>query len=71
MSKKIKYTSENGYTGILYGKHSYAVEDKEGREVFHTGSRNINTFEELKKDVDNFPEFLRMVMSIVERKKKR
>ena len=64
--KRITYTSDNGYTGILYGKRSYAVIDKDGREVMHTGSRNINTYEELKEHVDNFPEFYKMLMSVFE-----
>ena len=58
MSEKIEYTSENGYRGVLYGERSYAIYDKFGNEVLHTGFRKINTLEELKKKVDNFPEFL-------------
>ena len=49
MSKDINYTHSNGYTGILYGKSSLAVQNSEGREVYHTGFRNINTLDELKK----------------------
>lgn len=61
MSGKIEYTSENGYRGVLYGKSSYAVFNRFGKEVFHTGFRGINSFEELKKQVDEFPEFLEML----------
>jgi hypothetical protein len=57
----IKYTSENGYTGVMYGKSSFAIYDKDGKEVLHTGSRAFNTEEELKKQVDGFPEFLEML----------
>lgn len=58
----IVYYSENGYTGILYGKSSYIITDSRGREVFHTGVRNINTFDELKADVNDFPRFLKILM---------
>ena len=36
--------------------------DKYGKEVFHTGFRTINTFDELKEDVDDFPAFLEMLL---------
>lgn len=61
MRKRIKYTSENGYTGVLYGKSSFSVYDKDGHEVFHTGFRNFNTYDDLKESVDTFPEFLGML----------
>ncbi len=57
----IKYTSENGYSGKLYGKSSLSIYDRKGREVLHTGSRAINTVEELKELVDNHPEFARIL----------
>ena len=57
--KTIKYTSENGYTGILYGHSSYAIYDKDGNEVLHTGSRSINTYDELVKSIEDYPEFLK------------
>ena len=60
-SETIRYTSDNGYTGVLYGKSSYAIYDKDGKEVLHTGSRNINTYEELVEDVNNFPKFLEIL----------
>jgi hypothetical protein len=61
MTKDIGYTSENGYTGVMYGKSSFAIYDKDGKEVLHTVSRAFNTEEELKKQVDGFPEFLEML----------
>ena len=61
MTNDIGYTSENGYTGVMYGKSSFAIYDKDGKEVLHTGSRAFNTEEELKKQVDGFPEFLEML----------
>ncbi len=60
MGETIKYTSENGYTGIMYGEHSLAIEDKDGKEVMHTGSRTINTYEELVEHVEKYPEFIKM-----------
>ncbi len=58
----IRYTSANGYTGVLYGKSSLAVYAPNGRQCMHTGSRNINTYEELVKLVDEFPQFMSMFM---------
>lgn len=60
MSQRIKYTSENGFTGVLYGKSSLVIL-KDNREVLHTGSRKINTREELIKCVDEFPEFYKIL----------
>lgn len=57
LPETITYTSENGYTGVLYGRSSFAISDPSGKEVLHTGSRNINTLEELKKHVDGYPAF--------------
>ena len=66
MSETIKYTSEeNGYTGILYGVESYSVFDQDGNEVMHTGSRSINTLEELKELVEKFPEFQKAMERIL------
>lgn len=58
MSKNISYTHPNGYTGLLYGKSSLVVQNSEGRDVFHTGFRNINTLDELKGWLDDFPQFV-------------
>ena len=58
MNKIIDYTSPNVYRGVMYGKSSMAVYDKNGVERMHTGSRGINTLEELKEFVDGFEEFL-------------
>ena len=61
MYEKIEYTSPLGYHGVFYGKSSYAIYDKRGIEVFHTGFRAINTYKELKEQVDEFPEFLKIL----------
>ena len=59
--EEIKYTSDNGYTGVLYGKSSYAIYDKDGKTVFHTGFRTINTYDELVEQVNDFPNFLELL----------
>ena len=65
MSKSIKYTSENGFTGIMYGESSLSIgieqEDGTFKEYLHTGSRAGNSAEWLKDQVDNFPNFLKML----------
>ena len=60
-NKTIKYTSKNGYTGVLYGRSSLAIHNKDGKEVLHTGFRTINTYEELVEEVENFPEFMKLL----------
>lgn len=60
-NKTIKYTSKNGYTGVLYGRSSLAIYNKDGKEVLHTGFRTINTYEELVETVETFPEFFELL----------
>ena len=57
---RIEYTSRDGYTGKIYGEKSLVVE-KDGKGIFHTASRNIETIGELKAFVDGFPGFLDML----------
>lgn len=54
----IKVEHENGYTGALYGRSSLSIY-KEGREVLHTGSRNISTEKELYELLDRFPKMIK------------
>ena len=61
MTDTVKYTSDNGYTGVMYGKSSYAVFDKDGKEVMHTGFRNFNTYDELVEHVEKYPKFREML----------
>lgn len=63
-NKTIKYTSKNGYTGVLYGRSSLAIYNKDGKEVMHTGFRKINTYEELVETVETFPEFLELLKGV-------
>ena len=62
MAKTIKYTSPNGYTGILYDWHEsdlfdefhyqMSIRDEGGIEVLHAYNATSKTLEELKKIVD-------------------
>ena len=61
MGETIKYTSKNGYTGVLYGKSSLSIYDFTGKEVLHTGFRKANTYEELVEVVETHPEFMEML----------
>lgn len=47
----------NGYSGCLYGKKSMTIFKGE-QEVIHTGSRNVNTKEELIKLLSIIPEVM-------------
>lgn len=67
MTKRIRYASENGYSGELYGLRSLSIRDKDGKEVLHTGSRSIETYEELAEMVEGFPEFLETLMEATEK----
>ena len=62
MKPTIKYTSPNGYTGILYGESSLAVFKPDGTQSLHTGRRNIETYEELVKLVDDHPNLLKILL---------
>lgn len=59
--KTIKYTSKNGYTGVLYGKSSFVIYNSDGKEMMHTGFRKINTYEKLVEEVETFPEILEIL----------
>lgn len=63
MSEVIKYKSDNGYSGALYGESSMSIYDPDGKEVFHTGFRRkeINSLEALKEHVDTFPELMELL----------
>ena len=58
----IEYKSNTGYRGILYGKSSMSIYAEDGHEVMHTGSRNVNTLEELKDIVEGYPGFRKILM---------
>lgn len=60
MSETIKYTSDNGYTGLIYGKKSLSIFYNH-KEVFHTSSRRVESYEELVNMVDDFPNFMKLL----------
>ena len=64
--KTIEYTSQNGYRGVLYGKSSMSIYGPNGKEVIHTGHRTPNTLEELKKQVDEMPEFMELLIGMAQ-----
>lgn len=68
-SKYIEYQSKNGFKGILYGRSTFAIFDKDGNEVLHTGNRNINTYEELVKLVECFPGYYENLKKCYEEEK--
>lgn len=53
MIKVIKYTSANGYTGIIYGNSSFKIFNSNGQEILHTKHRAFETLEELKIVIDS------------------
>ena len=59
-NNKIMVEHENGYNGCLYGKSSMSI-FKGNKEVLHTGFRNINTPDELYKQLSEMPSFMEML----------
>ena len=64
MMNTIIYASKNGYIGMLYGKSSMIIQDKDGVEVFHTGFRKANTYDELVEQVERYPDFLKLLKNL-------
>ena len=54
--RSIFVSHPNGFTGKLYGESSMVIY-KDGKEVLHTGFRNINTQEELYTELESMPVF--------------
>ena len=54
----------NGYSAKLYGKSSMSIYFK-GKEVAHTGSRNVNKDDEVKELLDKYPELMESTSKIV------
>ena len=69
MSKpEYKYHSPNGYVGILYGNSSFLIRDSHGNEIFHTGNRAFDTYEELVKHTDEAPQFIELVNALIKQR---
>ena len=67
MATYMEYKSVNQYKGILYGRRSLSVVSPEGVKVFHTGFRTINTYDELVKFVDDYPETIEILRRALEK----
>ena len=57
------YTHENGYSAILYGESSISVQ-KDGKEVMHTGFRNMNSEKEVMKLLGDMPQLFETLEGI-------
>lgn len=57
MNESRTFNHPNGYSATLYGKSSMSVRFN-GKEKFHTGSRNVNTEDEVMKLLSEMPSFL-------------
>lgn len=55
-----EYKHPNGYSAKLYGYSSMSV-FYEGREVMHTGYRNVNSEEEVMELLEEYPEFMKLI----------
>lgn len=51
----IRYVHGNGCSAVLYGEKSMSIY-KDRKEVMHTGSRTVNTKEEVMKLLGDMPE---------------
>ena len=59
------YESDNGYTGIMYGRSSVRVIDQRtGKEVYTSGSRESDSYLWLVDLVDHFEEYRRAILSM-------
>lgn len=58
---KVKeYKHKNGYSARLYGKSSLSVYFN-GKEVLHTGFRNVNTEDEVMMMLEGMPGFFDVI----------
>lgn len=60
MSKEKVYKHKNGYSARLYGKSSLSVYFG-GKEVLHTGFRNVNTEDEVMELLEGMPELMNLI----------
>lgn len=63
MSEIRIYTHENGYSATLYGNSSMIIYH-DGKEVMHTGFRNVNTKAEVMKMLEEMPRFSSDILDI-------
>ena len=62
-NNQIMVEHENRYYGCLYGKSSMSI-FKDNKEVLHTGSRNINTPDELYEILSEMPSFIEKLENV-------
>ena len=61
----IEVKHPNGYVGTLYGNSSLSI-SKDGKEVFHTGYRRVETKEEVYQMLGEMPMFIKMLERVSE-----
>jgi hypothetical protein len=55
-----EYAHKNGYYARLYGKSSMRV-CRNGKEILHTGFRNVNTEDEVMELLEGMPKFVKLL----------
>ena len=65
MNKKVEYKHPNGYSAILYGQSSMSIY-YQGKQVSHTGFRNVNTEIEVLKLLEEYPEFVEKLKTAID-----
>ena len=55
-----EYKHKNGYNARLYGKSSLRI-CFNGKEILHTGFRNVNTEDEVMELLEGMPEFMKLL----------
>lgn len=60
MSNEKTIHHPNGYSAKLYGKSSMSIYFK-GKEVLHTGFRNVNTEDEVMELLEGMPKFVKLL----------
>lgn len=65
----IKVEHPNGYMGVLYGKSSISIYDKDGHQCFHTCFRTPNTEEELYEVLEEMPRTMEIIAKEFEQTK--
>ena len=65
MSKEHRH--KNGYIARLYGKSSLSVYFN-GKEVLHTGYRNVHTEDEVMEMLEDMPNFIEKIVKGMEDK---
>lgn len=59
----LRYTADNGYTGILKDGKELSIYNREGKEVLHTYKSAFSSYSELVERVETFDDFLNMIHS--------